>query len=250
MTFVGKARKIAIVTGGARGLGLALTRDLIRAGMRVCVLDLEETPLEITEEDWGLSLRCDVGDPASVREAVAACVAEYGCPDVLVNNAGLVRNGPLYNFLSRETDEEVEAAWRSVLEVNLNGPFYVTRAVVKHMLRSRVRGVVVNISSVCAAGNPGQGAYSASKAALEAATAAWAAELGPLGIRVAAVAPGYASTETTLQTVAPGVLEGIVKKTPLKRLGTPQEIVKAVRFVIDTDFFSGRVLQIDGGLRI
>jgi 3-oxoacyl-[acyl-carrier protein] reductase len=230
---------------------LALVRDFLQVGARVCALDLDAVSLAaLPPQESLLALVCNVTDQVAVETAVETCVTAFGCPSVLVNNAGLARNGPLYNFLSRETNEQVTAAWKEVLDVNLNGAFIMARAVVKRMLRSRVKGVIVNISSVCAAGNPGQGAYSASKAGLEAATVAWAAELGPMGVRVAAVAPGYASTETTVHAVAPAMLESIIKRTPLKRLAAPEEIVTAVRFVVASDFFNGRVLAVDGGLRV
>lgn len=245
------AGKIAVVTGGGRGLGLALARNLTAAGMRVCVLDVDAAALNaLAETDCALALPCDVGNPAEVRAALADCAKTLGCPQLLVNNAGLVRNGPLVNLFTQDTEEQQDAAWDNVIRVNLNGAYYMTRAVVRQMLGARLRGVVVNISSICAAGNPGQGAYSASKAGLEAATTAWAAELGPLGIRVGAVAPGYAATETTLNAVSESVLEGITKRTALKRLATPEEIIQAVRFVVECDFFSGRVLAVDGGLRV
>jgi 3-oxoacyl-[acyl-carrier protein] reductase len=128
--------------------------------------------------------------------------------------------------------------------------FYMTVCIVEKMITTRTKGVVVNISSVSASGNPGQSAYSAAKAGVNALTATWAKELSAMGIRFVAVAPGFTETESTKEVMSDAVLQEMIKKVPLRRLGKPQEIARGVVSVIENDFFNGKVIELDGGLVI
>jgi len=132
----------------------------------------------------------------------------------------------------------------------LNGVFYMTSHAVRKMVEQRRRGLIINISSICAAGNLGQSAYSASKAAVNALTVTWAKELGPFGIRVAGVAPGFTRTDTTINSMSESVLNDWKSKTPSRRIADPLEIVEGILFIIRNDFFNGRILELDGGLRL
>jgi 3-oxoacyl-[acyl-carrier protein] reductase len=138
--------------------------------------------------------------------------------------------------------------WNKVLAADLSSVFYMTVCVVEKMITTRTRGVVVNISSVSSSGNAGQSAYSAAKAGVNALTAVWAKELGPMGIRVVALAPGFTDTDSTKDAVSEAALRETVKKVPLRRLGKPAEIADGVVSVIRNDFFNGKVFELDGGL--
>ena len=138
--------------------------------------------------------------------------------------------------------------WRKIIEVNLNSVFYVSCNVISKMIGDRTKGVIVNISSISAAGNSGQSAYSAAKAGVNSLTATWAKELSPLGIRVVGVSPGFSDTNSTKTALNETIIKKIKKEIPLKRLADPQEIVEAILFGIKNDYMNGKVIEIDGGL--
>ena len=172
----------------------------------------------------------------------------FGRVDVVVNNAGILRDGVL---ALREEDGFVRkmpsVQWKSVIETNLTGCYVMAREVVSQMLENGVSpGLVVNISSITGAGNPGQGNYAAAKAGLDAATRTWALELAQYGIRVGAIAPGLIDTPMA-QALDPDERAGMVADVPLGRMGRPEEIWAALRFIVECDFFTGRVIQVDGG---
>ena len=171
-----------------------------------------------------------------------------GAADVLINNAGVLYSAPLVKITPAGVERHDVAMWNKVLAADLNSVFFMTVCVVEKMITTRTKGVIVNISSVSAAGNAGQSAYSAAKAGVNALTAVWAKELSLMGIRVVAVAPGFTETESTRQALSEAVLRETVKKVPLKRLGRPEEIADGVISVIENDFFNGKVFELDGGL--
>jgi 3-oxoacyl-[acyl-carrier protein] reductase len=142
------------------------------------------------------------------------------------------------------------AMWNRVLSTDLSSVFYMTSCVVEKMITTRTKGVIVNISSVSAAGNAGQSAYSAAKAGVNALTATWAKELSVMGIRVVGIAPGFIETESTKEALSDATLQETVKKVPLRRLGKPEEIAQGVVSVIENDYFNGKVYELDGGLVI
>jgi len=244
--------KNVLVTGGAKGIGRALVAALAGPDTRVCVLDTDREAVdqllrEYPEVDGEI---CDIGDPTAVQAAVDAIAVRHRAIHILVNNAALIFNSPLVSFgLGGITSHSVEM-WDKVIRTDLSGVFYVTAAVVRNMMQRRTKGVVVSLSSVAAVGNAGQGAYSAAKAGVNALTVAWAKELGPLGIRFVAIAPGFTNTETTVRVLEGKVLENWVKQTPLRRMGTPDDIVQSILFAIQNDFLTGKVIEVDGGLRL
>ena len=234
---------VALVTGGSRGIGAAVSRELARAGSRVAVNYRagRETAEAIAAEVGGLAIQADVADPGQVASLVERVEAELGPIDILVNNAGITRD----TLIVRMSDGE----WNEVLDTNLRGIFNTCRAVARGMLR-RKSGAIVNLTSVVGLhGNAGQTNYAASKAGIIGLTKALAKELGSRGIRVNAVAPGYISTELT--NVLPEEVRGyILGNTPLGRLGDPEDLAGAVRFLCSGEarFVTGAVLQVDGGL--
>ena len=235
--------KVALVTGGSRGIGTAIARELARAGARVAVnyRSGREAAEEIAAEIGGIAVEGDVADAEQAQAMVERAETELGDLDVLVNNAGVTRD----TLLARMSDED----WDDVLKTNLGGVFHTSRAVSRKMLRRRA-GSIVNLTSVVGLrGNPGQANYVASKAGVIGFTKALARELGGRGVRVNAVAPGYIETELTAVLSEP-VREAILTNTPLGRLGRPEHVAWAVRFLCSDEaaFVTGEVLLVDGGL--
>lgn len=248
--------RVAIVTGGANGIGRAVVEKLVEEGARVAVWDLAvEVGAALQEE---ISARggqvhlqhVNVADAQSVENAIQELVAHWKRVDILVNSAGIVRDAQLVKaqdgeVLSRMSVEDFDA----VINVNLRGVFLCTRAVVPVMIRQRY-GRIVNPSSVVAEyGNFGQTNYVAAKAGIVGMTRVWARELGRYNIAVNAIAPGFIETDMTRQ-MPPKVLEMMIHRTPLRRLGKPHEIAEAIVFLASdqASFISGAVLAVDGGM--
>jgi 3-oxoacyl-[acyl-carrier protein] reductase len=231
--------KTALVTGASKGIGRAIAQELATAGATVVVgyRNGKEEAEALAAEVGGRAVQADV---SNAEEAVRL-VAEAGDLDVLVNNAGLTRDG----LIARMPDDD----WRTVIETNLSSVFYTCRAVSRPMMKKRA-GAIVNISSVVGLhGNPGQTNYSASKAGIIGFTKALARELGSRGVRANVVAPGYVRTQLT--EVLPEELQGaMLANTPLGRLGDPEDVAGAVRFLCsdEASFITGEVLLVDGGL--
>ena len=231
--------KTALVTGGSRGIGAAIVRELAAAGASVVVgyRSGGDEAEAIAGEVGGRAVQADVADPAEARRLVE----EAGELDVLVNNAGLTRDG----LLARMSDED----WRAVLDTNLGGVFHTCRAVARGMMKRRA-GAIVNVSSIVGLhGNPGQTNYSASKAGIIGFTKALARELGNRGVRANVVAPGYVSTRLT-EVLPDELKDAMLANTPLGRFGDPEDVARAVRFLSSDDaaFITGEVLLVDGGL--
>jgi 3-oxoacyl-[acyl-carrier protein] reductase len=242
--------KKVIVTGGVRGLGRAMVDSLVSAGAIVTVFDRDVDGLDELRKQHGQlnCVKCDVSDHEEVLSATNRYHEEAGAADVLINNAGVLYSAPLVRVTASGVENHDPTMWNKVLAANLSSVFYMTSCVVAKMIATRTRGVVVSISSVSAAGNAGASAYSAAKAGVNALTASWAKELGPMGIRVVAVAPGFTDTESTRKAVSETALRETIKRVPLRRLGKPEEIAAGVLSVIENDFFNGKIFQLDGGL--
>lgn len=244
--------KTALVTGGAKGLGELTVQRLVDEGARVCVFDVATSALSALRErlPMVITVPCDISNAEAVESAVNAFCDKHGPIDILINNAAIVHSEALVGFTSDGLTRHAVGTWDRVLSTNLSGTFYVSRSIVHVMTARRIKGVIVNISSIAAAGNAGQSAYSATKAAVNALTVCWAKELAPLGIRVAGLAPGFAATETTMSSMPAPLLLEWKKRTPVHRLADPREVVDGILFVIRNDFYNGRILEIDGGLRL
>lgn len=243
-----------LITGGARGLGRRFALDLSAIGARVGVCDLDSEGLTALCAETGengaavWSCRADVSAEQEVEHLFTTFVAEFGGIDCMVNNAGITRDGLLVKNQGGSLERFSLANWQSVLDVNLTGVFLCGREAAYHMVSQRTGGVIVSMSSINRAGAVGQTNYSATKAGVAAMTEVWARELARYGIRAAAIAPGYVMGEMT-RAVPDKVRERIVERTPLGRLGREEEISHALRFVIENDFVTGRVIEVDGGLR-
>ena len=241
-----EAKKVALITGGSRGIGKACALELAAAGVDVIInyAGNVEAANKTVEELKALgsnacAMRFDVSNQDEVEAAVAQIVEKYKRIDILVNNAGITRDG-LFMRMSAQN-------WLDVINTNLNSAYYVTNPISKIMIKQR-SGAIVNMSSISGIyGNAGQANYSTAKAGLIGFTKSLAKELASRNIRVNAVAPGFIQTDMTKDLPQ----EQIVEKIPLKRLGEPEDIAKTVKFLtLDSTYITGQVIGVDGGLAI
>ncbi len=242
-----------LVTGGGRGIGRRLVEGFLDDGAVVGVFERDDTAcaeLNAAFDGQVLAWPCDVSDPDAVDAAVARAKQDGFEPDVLVNNAGIIHSEPLVNFMSRGDRVHSRSTWRDVMAADLDSVFFVTSRVVDGMMARRCKGVVISISSIAAAGNPGQSAYSAAKAGVNALTCTWAKELGPLGLRFAAIAPGFFDTPSTRAALSDAIITRLQQQIPLRKLGNPDAIYLAARQIVENDYLTGTVLELDGGLTL
>jgi 3-oxoacyl-[acyl-carrier protein] reductase len=245
--------KTVVITGAGRGIGLALAERLGRDGGHIALLDVNPADLvaaRATLNGLGVTARdytVDVTSEAQVTAAMDAIVRDFGRLDVLINNAGIIKDALLVKAKEGEFAGKMSLAqWQAVIDVNLTGVFLCGREAAERMIRLRNGGVIINISSISRHGNAGQSNYSAAKAAVVALCVVWAKELARHGIRAAAIAPGGVRTQI-LATMRPEMLEKLIAPVPLKRLAEPAEIADAAAFIIGNEFFTGRCIDIDGG---
>jgi len=245
--------KVTLITGGAAGIGKATALKFAAEGAKVIICDVNEEVGQAIAAELGLDAafyRVNVADRAAVQTWVEAVIEKYGRIDVLVNNAGIVRDNQLVRFKDGQLVKQMpEAEFDLVIAINLKGVFNCTQAVAPVMIRQG-GGVILNASSVVGLdGNFGQTNYVATKAGVIGMTKVWARELGKFGVRVNAVAPGFTATEI-LSAMPEKVIEGMVARTPLGRMGQPVDIANAYLFLAsdEASFISGAVLRVDGGL--
>ena len=248
--------KTVVITGGGRGIGRALAERFGRDGARVALLDVNAADLETTRaalQARGIAARSYVVNVAGEDEVIAAMdriVTDFGRLDVMINNAGILRDALLVKTKDGQIAGKMSLAqWQAVIDVNLTGVFLCGREAAERMIRLGSGGVIINISSVSRHGNAGQTNYTAAKAGVQAMTVVWAKELARYGIRTGAIAPGGVRTEI-LAAMRPEMLEKLIAPVPLKRLGEPEEVAAAAAFIVSNDFFNGRCLDLDGGFRI
>ena len=241
-----------LITGGASGLGKAMAASLVNKAAHVIVVDRNAEMLEqLQQEHPGIKCyTCDLTDYEAVQALTSDIFKEFGKINVLVNNAGIIHSEPLVNILSRDDTKHSVDNWRKTIDINLNAVFYVTVNVAEKMVKSRSKGVIINISSISSYGNMGQSAYSATKAAINALTVTWSKELGMFGIRCVAVAPGFMDTPSTQAALTEAKIKAYKNATPIGRLGKTEELIQAVVFIIENDFYNGTVLNLDGGLKL
>jgi 3-oxoacyl-[acyl-carrier protein] reductase len=246
-----------IVTGGARGMGAHFAKRLAEAGAQVAIGDvLQEGLDEVVASAKDLpgkihAKKLDVSSEADIASFVNWANDAMGGLNGLVNNAGILRDGLLVKQGSDGTVTKLSAdQWNAVIGVNLTGATFMVRDVVAKMLETKSRpGVIVNMSSVARHGNRGQSNYVSAKAALAANTVTWAREFGRFGVRVGAIAPGMVETPMT-QGMNQKAREGLVSMIPVGRIGEVEDIWLAVKFVLECDYFTGRVIDVDGGLQM
>jgi 3-oxoacyl-[acyl-carrier protein] reductase len=242
-----RKEKIAIVTGGAQGIGKAVAFQLAEQGASIVVGDINEeaarqTAADIEGKGWrAISVKVDVGDVNSVNQLIERTLASFSRIDILINNAGITRD----NLLIRMGDED----WDAVMKVNLKGVFNCTRAAAKVMMKQR-SGRIVSISSIVGLiGNPGQSNYAAAKAGIIGLTKSVARELAPRGITVNAIAPGYIETNMTAD-LPQKAKDAFLSAVPLGRPGSPEDVAKVVAFLVSDDaaYLTGQTIHVDGGM--
>ncbi|TMN93747.1 3-oxoacyl-ACP reductase [Pseudoalteromonas phenolica] len=248
--------KTVVITGGAQGLGFAMATQMAELGANLALIDMQDEVLvEAKAELVKLDVKVEtyvanVSVEADVEAVFNNIVSDFGAVHVLINNAGILRDGLLLKAKDGVVTAKMELTqFQSVIDVNLTGVFLCGREAAAKMVESGEGGVIVNMSSVARAGNMGQTNYAAAKAGVVAMTTTWAKELGRFGIRVGAIAPGVIRTKMT-DAMKPEAKERLVKMKPVGRLGEAQEISHTAKYIIENDFFTGRVVEVDGGIRL
>ena len=248
--------KVVVITGGGRGIGRALAVAFAEKGAHVALFDLNAEHLEQTRtqcEALGVTAKqylCNVTREDDMVAALDAVVADFGRLDVMINNAGITKDALLLKVQDGKVVNRMSLdQWKAVIDVNLTGVFLGGREAAARMVTLGNGGVIINISSISRAGNMGQTNYSAAKAGVVGMTVTWAKELARYGIRSGAIAPGFTRTEI-LDAMKPEMIERAVAAVPLKRLAEPAEMAHTAIYIAENDFFSGRVIEVDGAQRI
>lgn len=258
--------KVIAITGAGQGLGRAMAIYLANRGADIAIIDVNPEQMAETQslvEATGrkaATFTCNVADEKQVEATFAAIPTQMGSLDGLINNAGILRDGLMVKSNGDEISKLSMPQWQSVMDVNLTGVFLCAREASVQMIKQTqasantltpedCAGCIINISSISRAGNMGQSNYSAAKAGVAAMTVTWAKELARHNIRVAAIAPGFIETEMT-QGMKPEALAKLSAGIPLKRMGKPDEIAHSAAFIFENDYFTGRIIECDGGLRI
>jgi 3-oxoacyl-[acyl-carrier protein] reductase len=247
--------KLVVITGAGKGIGRAMAQSFAARGAHLALVDLNEADLAQTADlckPHGIrtqSYRCNVASEAEVIATFQQIAKDFKRLDVVVNNAGILRDAMLVKQDNGQIKKMSLEQWQSVMDVNLTGVFLCGREAAEHMVKFANGGVIINLSSISRVGNVGQSNYAAAKAGVASLTVVWAKELARYGIRTGAIAPGFIFTEI-LNSMRPEILERVLAQVPLRRGGQPDEVAQAALFIVENDYFSGRVLELDGGLRL
>ncbi len=242
-----------LITGGASGIGLECATHFSSMGAKVSIVDNDRDAIENLSSDFlgqlsNRVLYCDVGDSTEVERMTAAVFDQCGGLDAVINNAAILRDQTLVSRLGKRVKKHSLDDWNATLSSNLTGTFLVAREVAARWLAERCGGVIVNTTSVVRTGNAGQSAYSATKAAIDALTVTWSQELASYKIRVAAIAYGFAETGMT-RKIPSMFLEKIRSKSAAGRFASVGELAHGVQFLLENEYFIGKTLDLDGGLR-
>jgi 3-oxoacyl-[acyl-carrier protein] reductase len=247
--------KVIAITGAAQGLGRKMAEVLAGCGARLALIDLDISGLKETAQLFSKAGQAkiypaDVTDEPAVEALFRSVRDDFGTVDGLINNAGVTRDALLVKAEDGKVQRKMSAAeFDRVIAVDLKGVFLCAREAAVHMVESGRGGAIINISSISRAGNVGQTNYAAAKAGVAAMTTTWAKELARYQIRVAGIAPGFSETRM-VSTIPTMVKQKIVATIPLRRFAQPEEIARAALFILQNDYYDGRILEIDGGLRI
>ena len=247
---------VFVITGGGRGLGRGMAESLAKQGGKLALIDLNQTALDEAVASCKASggdakgYIGNITDESAVEATFAQIKADFGQINGLVNNAGIMRDGMLIKVKDGELQGKMSLQqFQSVLDVNVTGTFLCGREAAGIMAAQGTGGVIVNISSVSRAGNIGQTNYSASKAAVATMVSSWAGELARHKIRVGGIAPGVIGTDI-IADMKPEAIDRMISAVPLRRLGKVEEMAHTLQYIIENDFFTGRIVEMDGGLRV
>ncbi|MBW3696671.1 SDR family oxidoreductase [Vibrio sp. T187] len=246
---------VIAITGAGQGLGQMMAITLAQSGAELALLDVNEDALRETQDQChmlgvkALTYKVNVTNEPEVEQTFSDIVEDFGQLDGLINNAGILRDGLLIKAKDGEISKMSLEQFNSVIDVNLTGTFLCGREAAAKMIETERKGVIINISSVARAGNIGQSNYSASKAAVASLATCWAKELARYGIRAAAIAPGIVQTAMAA-SLKPEAIERLNKMVPVGRIGETSEIAHAAKYIFENDYFTGRVLEVDGGMRM
>ncbi|MBL4827232.1 MAG: SDR family oxidoreductase [Spongiibacteraceae bacterium] len=248
--------KVIAITGAGQGLGRSMAQVLAAKGAKLALIDLNQEKLDETVGqciDAGTDAKTYIANVAKEDDVVSTfdqIIKDFSKLNGLINNAGILRDGLLIKARQGEIEKKMSLQeWQAVIDVNLTGVFLCGREAAERMIKLGTEGVIINISSISKAGNMGQSNYSAAKAGVAALAVTWAKELARYNIRCAAIAPGFIATEM-VASMKPEALEKMASIIPVKRLGLPEEIGHTCTYIFENDYFTGRVIEMDGGLRI
>ncbi len=238
-----------LISGSSGSLGNSIVKELLPKVKTVIGFDIKKDDIDESEKENYFPIEVDITDYNSLDHKVEHLFKDFGGCNVCINCAGIIHSEPLVNIAAIEGKQRHSVqSWNNVINVNLNTVFNLSSLIAHHWVKRREKGILINISSIAAKGNAGQSAYAASKAAVEALTKVWSKELGMFGIRVACIAPGFINTSSTNASLSESMVSKWKKSVPLNRFGDVSEIVSAVQFIIENDYFNGKILSIDGGL--
>lgn len=247
---------VIAITGGGQGLGRSMAEHLAARGARLALIDLVPEKLDEAVQaciEAGGEARayvCNVSQEADVEQAFDDIQADFGQLNGLINNAGILRDGMLVKTRDGQIEKRMSLAeWQAVIDVNLTGVFLCGREAATRMIRNGDQGVIINISSISRAGNMGQSNYSAAKAAVAALVVTWGKELARYGIRAMGIAPGFTATDM-IASMKPEARDKMASAIPLKRVGKPDEMAQTAAFIFENDYLSGRIIEVDGAMRI
>ena len=249
--------KVIVITGGGQGLGRAMALSLAKKGAKLALVDLSQESLDETIaqcEAAGSEAKGYITNVSNEEDVIATfdkIVSDFGAIHGLINNAGITQDALLIKANKEGVVENRMslAQWQAVLDVNLTGVFLCGREAATKMIETGTKGLIINICSISKAGNMGQSNYSAAKSGVAAMTVTWAKELARYGIRAAGIAPGFIRTEMT-DAIKQEAREKLVNMIPLRRMGNPEEIAHSAIYLFENDFYNGRVLEMDGGMRL
>ncbi|MGB1319331.1 MAG: SDR family oxidoreductase [Vibrio gallaecicus] len=246
---------VIAITGAGQGLGQMMAIVLAQSGAELALLDMNEQALLDTQKQCHMLgtkafvYNVDVTSELQVEQTFNCIVDDFGQLDGLINNAGILRDALLVKSKDGKVTKMSLEQFNSVIDVNLTGTFLCGREAAAKMIETQRKGVIINISSVARSGNIGQSNYSASKAAVAAMATCWAKELARYGIRAAAIAPGIVQTSMA-ESLKAEAIERLNNMVPVGRIGEPAEIAHAAKYIFENDYFTGRILEVDGGLRM
>ncbi|HRE41339.1 MAG TPA: SDR family oxidoreductase [Ignavibacteria bacterium] len=242
------SESIIILTGSSGNLGNSMFTYFQDKVKFIYQLDINEN--KSNQSNNSEFIKCDLTDYDNISKIVDEVYSKENKPSVLINNAGYIHNELIVNLTSKESPVHSLENWKKTIDINLNSVFNISSNVIFNMVKNRIKGVIINISSIASSGIAGQSAYSASKAALNALSSVWSKELGMFGIRCNSVSPGFIDTESTRTSLSESKLNSYKKNTSLGKLGNPENICEGIKFIIENNYYTGSVLNIDGGLKL